>query len=219
MQEKIAIKYYFTHKNYTGKMSDLTMKVTYVDSNGQTQTSEITGDKFTTNGDSYAVVFDELNPTQLHTVCTAEVFDKDGKKVSQTVTYSAESYAARKLADGKTNEKFAKLLREMMKYGDSSAKYFGVSTKQVRKARQAYEICYSYSLDQPKNLEGITSGWQVDNRAGLGKVTNTNNGVISDVKTDEHSRLLRYFNNETAGRFDLRYALNYAGGFDGTSCG
>ena len=215
MQEKIAIKYYFTHKNYTGKMSDLTMKVTYVDSNGQTQTSEITGDKFTTNGDSYAVVFDELNPTQLHTVCTAEVFDKDGKKVSQTVTYSAESYAARKLADGKTNEKFAKLLREMMKYGDSSANYFGVSTKQVRTPRQAYEICYSYSLDQPKNLEGITSGWQVDNRAGLGKVTNTNNGVISDVKTDEHSRLLRYFNNETAGRFDLRYALNYAGGFDG----
>ncbi len=215
MQEKIAIKYYFTHKNYTGKMSDLTMKVTYVDSNGQTQTSEITGDKFTTNGDSYAVVFDELNPTQLHTVCTAEVFDKDGKKVSQTVTYSAASYAARKLADGKTNEKFAKLLREMMKYGDSSANYFGVSTKQVRTPRQAYEICYSYSLDQPKNLEGITSGWQVDNRAGLGKVTNTNNGVISDVKTDEHSRLLRYFNNETAGRFDLRYALDYAGGFDG----
>lgn len=215
MQEKIAIKYYFTHKNYTGKMSDLTMKVTYVDSNGQTQTCEITGDKFTTNGDNYAVVFDKLNPTQLHTVCTAEVFDKDGKKVSQTVTYSAESYAARKLADGNTNEKFAKLLREMMKYGDSSANYFGVSTKQVRTPRQAYEICYSYSLDQPKNLEGITSGWQVDNRAGLGKVTNTNNGVISDVKTDEHSRLLRYFNNETAGRFDLRYALNYAGGFDG----
>lgn len=215
MQEKIAIKYYFTHENYTGKMSDLTMKVTYVDSNGQTQTSEITGDKFTTNGDSYAVVFDELNPTQLHTVCTAEVFDKDGKKVSQTVTYSAESYAARKLADGNTNEKFAKLLSEMMKYGDSSAKYFGVSTTQVRTPRQAYEICYSYSLDQAKNLEGITSGWQVDNRAGLGKVTNTNNGVISDVKTDEHSRLLRYFNNETAGRFDLRYALSYAGGFAG----
>lgn len=215
MQEKIAIKYYFTHKNYTGKMSDLTMKVTYVDSNGQTQTCEITGDKFTTNGDNYAVVFDKLNPTQLHTVCTAEVFDKDGKKVSQTVTYSAESYAARKLADGNTNEKFAKLLGEMMKYGDSSAKYFGVSTTQVRTPRQAYEICYSYSLDQAKNLEGITSGWQVDNRAGLGKVTNTNNGVISDVKTDEHSRLLRYFNNETAGRFDLRYALNYTGGFAG----
>lgn len=215
MQEKIAIKYYFTHKNYTGKMSDLTMKVTYVDSNGQTQTCEITGDKFTTNGDNYAVVFDELNPTQLHTVCTAEVFDKDGKKVSQTVTYSAESYAARKLANGNPNEKFAKLLGEMMKYGDSSAKYFGVSTTQVRTPRQAYEICYSYSLDQAKNLEGITSGWQVDNRAGLGKVTNTNNGVISDVKTDEHSRLLRYFNNETAGRFDLRYALNYTGGFAG----
>ena len=59
------------------------------------------------------------------------------------MTYSAESYAARKLADGKTNEKFAKLLREMMKYGDSSANYFGVSTKQVRTPRQAYEICYS----------------------------------------------------------------------------
>ena len=215
MQEKIAIKYYFTHKNYTGEMSDLTMKVTYVDRNGQTQTAEITGDKFTTNGDSYCVVFDELNPTQLRTVCTAEVFDKDGNKVSQTVTYSAESYAARKVADGKTDEKFVKLLKEMMKYGDSTAKYFGVSTTQVRTPRQAYEICYTASMDQAKNLEGIASGWQVDNRAGLGKTSNADNGRLSDVSTEEHSRLLRYFNNETAGSFDFRFALSYHSGFAG----
>lgn len=215
MQEKIAIKYYFTHKNYTGEMSDLTMKVTYVDRNGQTQTAEITGDKFTTNGDSYCVVFDELNPTQLRTVCTAEVFDKDGNKVSQTVTYSAESYAARKVADGKTDEKFVKLLKEMMKYGDSTAKYFGVSTTQVRTPRQAYEICYANSMDQAKNLEGITSGWQVDNRAGIGKTSNADNGRLSDVSTEEHSRLLRYFNNETAGSFDFRFALSYHSGFAG----
>lgn len=214
LKEKVAVKYYLEPNGYTGRMSELTLKVTFVDKNGDAQTELISGDRFTqaANG-RYAVVFDKLNPTQLRTLCTAEVCDAEGNRLSGTLTYSAESYAARKQTD--TNAKLVQLLKNMMKYGDSTAKYFGVSTTQVRKARQAYEICYSYSLDQAKNLEGITSGWQVDNRAGLGKVTNTNNGVISDVKDDEHSRLLRYFNNETAGRFDLRYALNYTGGFAG----
>lgn len=214
LKEKVAIKYYLSPKGYTGKASDLTMKVSYVDKNGDTQTESIGGDKFTLTADGrYAVIFDKLNPTQMRTVCTAEVYDVNGNKVSGTLTYSAESYAARKLSD--PDAKLVRLLNDMMKYGDSTAKYFGVSTTQVRKARQAYEICYTYSMDQAKNLEGINSGWQVDNRAGLGKTSNADNGRLSDVSTDEHSRLLRYFNNETAGSFDFRFALSYHYGFAG----
>ena len=214
LKEKVAIKYYLSPKGYTGKVSDLTMKVSYVDKNGDMQTETISGDKFTLTDDGrYAVVFDKLNPTQLRTVCTAEVYDADGNKVSGTLTYSAESYAARKLSD--PDAQLVRLLNDMMKYGDSTAKYFGISSVQVRKAHQAYEICYTYSMDQSKNLEGITSGWQVDNRAGLGKTSNADNGRLSDVSTDEHSRLLRYFNNETAGSFDFRFALSYHSGFAG----
>lgn len=214
LKEKVAIKYYLSPKGYTGKASDLTMKVSYVDKNGDTQTETISGDKFTLTDDGrYAVVFDKLNPTQLRTVCTAEVYDVNGNKVSGTLTYSAESYAARKMSD--PDAKLVRLLNDMMKYGDSTAKYFGISSVQVRKAHQAYEICYTYSMDQAKNLEGITSGWQVDNRAGLGKTSNADNGRLSDVSTDEHSRLLRYFNNETVGSFDFRFALSYHSGFAG----
>ncbi len=214
LKEKVAIKYYLSPKGYTGKVSDLTMKVSYVDKNGDTQTETISGDKFTLTADGrYAVIFDKLNPTQLRTVCTAEIYDADGNKVSGTLTYSAESYAARKLSD--PDAKLVRLLNDMMKYGDSTAKYFGISSAQVRKAHQAYEICYTYSMDQAKNLEGITSGWQVDNRAGLGKTSNADNGRLSDVSTEEHSRLLRYFNNETAGSFDFRFALSYHSGFAG----
>ena len=214
LKEKVAIKYYLSPKGYSGKVSDLTMKVSYVDKNGDTQTETISGDKFTLTADGrYAVIFDKLNPTQMRTVCTAEIYDADGNKVSGTLTYSAESYAARKLSD--PDAKLVRLLNDMMKYGDSTAKYFGISSVQVRKAHQAYEICYTYSMDQAKNLEGINSGWQVDNRAGLGKTSNADNGRLSDVSTEERSRLLRYFNNETAGSFDFRFVLSYHFGFAG----
>ena len=87
--------------------------------------------------------------------------------------------------------------------------------EQLRTPRQAYELCYTYSLDKPQVLEGIESGWEIDNRAGVPKLFTTNNGTISDVMTDEHSRLLRYFNRVTEGRLDLQFKVCYSYGFNG----
>lgn len=125
LKEKVAIKYYLQPNGYTGKVNDLTMKLTYEDANGETQTQSITGDKFTILKDGrYAVVFDGLNATQMRTVCTAEIFDKDGKQVSGTSTYSIESYADRKTSAEDSDPKLVTLLNDMMKYGDSTYFYF-----------------------------------------------------------------------------------------------
>ena len=91
----------------------------------------------------------------------------------------------------------------------------GLIAEQLRTPRQAYELCYTDTLDNPKALEGMESGWEIDNRAGVPKLTTTNNGTISDVMTDEHSRLLRYFNRVTEGRLDLQFKVVYTYGFNG----
>ena len=83
--------------------------------------------------------------------------------------------------------------------------------------RQAYELCLANSFNTPVGFvpEGIQSGWEVDNRAGVPKTVATDNGIISDVMTDEHSRLLRYFNTVTEGKLDIQFRANYADNFNG----
>ena len=217
LKEKVAIKYYMKLNGYTGNVSDLTMKLTCVDANGKTQTATISGDKFTkVNDDSFAVVFDGLNATQMRTVCTAEIFDREGTKVSGKLTYSIEAYAARKTSDENSSQKLVALLKHMMQYGDSTYAYFDILTvPETQKPQQAYELCFADSLDNPAVLEGIESGWEIDNRAGMPKLFTTDNGTISDVMTDEHSRLLRYFNRVTEGRLDLQFKVCYSYGFNG----
>ena len=59
----------------------------------------------------------------MRTACTAEVYDKTaGERVSDTVTYSIESYAASKVDD--TDAALAELVNAMMKYGDATCAYF-----------------------------------------------------------------------------------------------
>lgn len=70
----------------------------------------------------------------------------------------------------------------------------------IRTPRQAYELCFADYLDNSGAKEGIESGWEIDNRAGKPKTDFSNNGVISDVMENEHSRLIRYFNTVTEGK-------------------
>ena len=75
----------------------------------------------------------------------------------------------------------------------------------IRTPRQAYELCFADYLDNSGAKEGIESGWEIDNRAGKPKTDFSNNGVISDVMENEHSRLIRYFNTVTEGKIDLQF--------------
>lgn len=66
--------------------------------------------------------------------------------------------------------------------------------QELRTPRHSYELCLVNNFNTPTGFvpEGIQSGWEVDNRAGVPKMSATDNGIISDVMTDEHSRLIRF---------------------------
>jgi hypothetical protein len=85
------------------------------------KTYEVTD--FTPSGDEncYNVYLTRLNAGQMRQEVTATVY-KDGAPVSNTLTYSIESYAAKKQVNTDTPY-LAELVKAMMRYGDSAAAY------------------------------------------------------------------------------------------------
>jgi hypothetical protein len=71
-----------------------------------------------TNGPRYVIAFEELNPAQMRDVITVQIV-KDGEVVSDTATYSIESYGLSSAAQG--NAKLAALVEAMARYGRSAA--------------------------------------------------------------------------------------------------
>ena len=74
----------------------------------------------TTGG--YYVYFDGLKARQMRETVYITVYRGD-TAISNTVSYSIESYAYAKQND--SNEKLTALLEAMMKYGDSAKAFFG----------------------------------------------------------------------------------------------
>ena len=79
--------------------------------------------------------------------------------------------------------------------------------------KQAYRLAITSSMDAYK--EGIQSGWEVDNRAGNLRTSLGGNTVLSDIMTDEKSRMIRHFNRITGDTVEIRARLSYSFGFDG----
>ena len=128
LEEKVTLNYYLDLSAYDGTAEELYLRVTYPDADGTAQECVIDGSEFVrrvdANGkESLLVNFSGLNATQMRTMCAAEVFSKTtGERVSDTATYSVESYAYSKAgsSDGALNM----LLEMMMKYGDSASRFF-----------------------------------------------------------------------------------------------
>ena len=85
----------------------------------------------------------------------------------------------------------------------------------VHVPRQPYELCFADSMNEVHAPNGIESGWEIDNRAGRPRTELDSSGVLSDVMTDEHSRLIRYFNVVSEGSIDLQFQVNYVYNFNG----
>ena len=73
----------------------------------------------------YAINFKKLNASQMNEMIKVTLY-KDGAAISNTATYSVESYALSNVVAN--NEKLADLVDAMLKYGDS-AKAFVESYK------------------------------------------------------------------------------------------
>ena len=104
--------------NYSGDPSELTMRLTYVDSNGLTVTEERPLELYNPDALTYAVSYDGLRATEMRSIVSAAIYNGD-TRVSKTVEYSIESYGARS-----TDATMRELCLAMLAYGDAANAFF-----------------------------------------------------------------------------------------------
>ena len=104
--------------NYTGNPAELTMRLTYVDSNGLTVTEERPLELYNPDAQTYAVSYDGLRATEMRSIVSAAIYNGD-TRVSKTVEYSIESYGARS-----TDATMRELCLAMLAYGDAANAFF-----------------------------------------------------------------------------------------------
>ena len=104
--------------NYTGDPAELTMRLTYVDSNGLTVTEERPLELYNPDAQTYAVSYDGLRATEMRSIVSAAIYNGD-TRVSKTVEYSIESYGARS-----SDTAMRDLCLAMLAYGDAANAFF-----------------------------------------------------------------------------------------------
>ena len=116
---KVGIKFVFNTVNYNGNISDLSMKVTYVNSEGKTTTVTLTGaEVYSPDKGYYSFTFYGLLASELRTAIDVAVYEGN-TRLSETMRYSAETYASNTI--GKPLEP---LTRALFAYSDSAKAYF-----------------------------------------------------------------------------------------------
>ncbi len=110
LEDAVTIVYMIQADSIDG----LTLKVSTSEQNWS-----IASNKFVKQEGYYCVYFNGLNATQMSEVVNATVYKGD-TAVSETLTYSIESYAAAK--KDSTDANLVALLKAMMNYGDSARK-------------------------------------------------------------------------------------------------
>ena len=109
---------------YEANKDNWVAQVSYTNFDGIDVTEEIAlNDEslFNLNGTRYVLNFAGLKSREMDKVVTIKICDKEGNVVSNTVTYSVESYAYSK---GTGDTTLAKLVRNLIKFGDSNIAYF-----------------------------------------------------------------------------------------------
>ncbi len=116
---KIGMKFVFNVKNYSGNIANLSMKVSYMGSNGERKTVTLTGaEAYGTNGYYYSFTFYGLLASELRTVVDVAIYEGE-TQLSETLRYSAESYASKN-----TTGDLAHLCKALFAYSDSAKAYF-----------------------------------------------------------------------------------------------
>ncbi len=110
LEESVTMRFKFTT---TENINNVTVKVT--NAGGGTLA---TIDTFAWDGTRYIADFNEFNPAQMRDTVNVTVYS-NGTAVSETLTYSIESYAAAKQDSATAG--LSDLVIAMMKYGDSTA--------------------------------------------------------------------------------------------------
>ncbi len=118
LDSKVTLRMILDLSKYTGDREDLSVRVTYVNLEGQTVTETLTDLVVYHEGKSqYAMDFAGLRAAELRTVVTATVYAQ-GKQVSPTMEYSPDTYG-----NGRTGDLLI-LCQALISYSDSALNYF-----------------------------------------------------------------------------------------------
>ncbi|MBR4308609.1 MAG: phosphodiester glycosidase family protein [Oscillospiraceae bacterium] len=118
LNSKVTVLYVINTASYTGKVEDLTLKVSYLNCSGEAVTVTQEAPKaYGNTGVTYAFYLDELLAAELRTVLTAQVYEGN-TPVSNTLTYTADTYG-----NNKTGA-LGELCRALFAYSDSAKAYF-----------------------------------------------------------------------------------------------
>ena len=116
---KVGLKFVFNAKNYSGNVENLSLWVSYKGGNGETKTVTLTDiTAFNAYLGQYSFTFYGLLASELRTVVEVAVYEGE-IQLSETLRYSAESYAA-----VNTTGKLAPLCKALFAYSDSAKTFF-----------------------------------------------------------------------------------------------
>ncbi len=119
LESKVVLKFIFDTASYKGDVSALTLRITYKDYAGKTQTATLSDPTPYSNvATRYAFEFDGLLAAELRSIVDVAVFAGD-TQVSSTLRYSADTYG-----NGKTGTLLT-LCKALFAYSDSAKAYFG----------------------------------------------------------------------------------------------
>ena len=116
---KVGMKFVFNAKNYSGDVENLSMKVTYKGSNGDTKTVTLTDvDVYSAANKYYSFTFYGLLASELRTAVDVAIFEGN-TQLSETLRYSAETYASKTAGTA-----LEPLTRALFAYSDSAKAFF-----------------------------------------------------------------------------------------------
>ncbi len=118
LDAKVTLRYVLNLSAYTGDLSQLRLKLSYRDINGELQTAEVT--ELSPYGNAaayYAFDFDGLLAAELRNEVTAALYAGD-TQISDSLIYTADTYG-----NGKTGDLLV-LCKALFAYGDAAKDYF-----------------------------------------------------------------------------------------------
>ncbi len=118
LNSKVTLKYIIDATGFKGDVSDLSLHVSYINTDGRTVSHSVTDiEPYDANRNWYAFELDSLLAAELRTVVSAAVYSEE-TQVSSTMVYSADTYGNNKNGDLLT------LCKALFSYSDSAKAFF-----------------------------------------------------------------------------------------------
>ncbi len=118
LESKVALKFVFDPANYTGNLSDLTLRISYEDAYGNPKSVILSDPELYNEAMGvYAFTLDTLLAAELRAVISAQVYAGDSP-VSATLQYSPDTYGNNKTGT------LLDLCKALFAYSDSAKAYF-----------------------------------------------------------------------------------------------